>query len=337
MKRDFKMPKCAEIDRSNLTDSYGKFIVQPLERGFGTTLGNALRRVLLSSIDGAAIQSIKIDGVHHEFSTIPGVVEDVSEIVLNLKEVCVRLHGDGPRTIVVEKHGRAEWVAGDLEVDPRVEILNSEHHIATLDEGGHIRAAITITKGWGYVPWEENRLADQPVDTIVLDSVFSPVRKVNYKTENTRVGQRTDYEKLTLEVWTNRTVRPEDAVARAAKLLKDHLDLFITFEKAPAEPEVEKVDQEEDRLRKLLETPVDELELSVRSSNCLDAAGIKTLGELVQKTESEMLKYRNFGRKSLSELQNVLAKYGLHFGMDVSKVGGKSLKEKTDAASEEGA
>ncbi|MCD6168952.1 MAG: DNA-directed RNA polymerase subunit alpha [Candidatus Latescibacteria bacterium] len=331
MKKDFYMPRRVEIDQSTLTDDYGKFIVQPLERGFGVTLGNALRRVLLSSIKGTAIQSIRIDGVYHEFSTIPGVVEDVTEIVLNLKEVCFKLHDSDSKKITVDRQGSCELRAKDLEVDPSIEVLNPDLHLATLGEDAHFRAEIVLGTGRGYVPCEENKLSDRPIGTIAIDSVFSPVRKVNYKVENTRVEQKTDYEKLTLEVWTNKVVSPQDAVSAAARILRDHLKLFVDFKEEPREAG-EEIDQEKIRLRKLLQMPVDELELSMRSSNCLRAAEIKTLGDLVQKTESEMLKYRNFGKKSLSELQNVLAKFGLCFGMNLAELGIEK-EEETDATS----
>ncbi len=331
MKRDFHMPRWVEIDQSTLTEDYGKFIVQPLEPGFGVTLGNALRRVLLSSIKGAAIQSIKIDGVYHEFSTIPGVVEDVTEIVLNLKEICLRLHDTDSKKIIVEKQGSCELMSKDLEVEPSIEVLNPELHIATLGEDAHLRAEIVLTTGRGYVSCEENKLPNQPIGTIAIDSIFSPVRKVNYRVENTRIEQKIDYEKLTLEVWTNKVINPQDSVSVAARILRDHLKLFVDFEEEPQEPE-EEIDQEKIRLKKLLQMPVDELELSVRSSNCLRAAEITTLGDLVQKTESEMLKYRNFGKKSLSELQNVLERFGICFGMNLAELE-MEKEEETDATS----
>ncbi|HDN67490.1 MAG TPA: DNA-directed RNA polymerase subunit alpha, partial [Firmicutes bacterium] len=249
MKKDFYMPRRVEIDQSTLTDDYGKFIVQPLERGFGVTLGNALRRVLLSSIKGTAIQSIRIDGVYHEFSTIPGVVEDVTEIVLNLKEVCFKLHDSDSKKITVDRQGSCELRAKDLEVDPSIEVLNPDLHLATLGEDAHFRAEIVLGTGRGYVPCEENKLSDRPIGTIAIDCVFSPVRKVNYKVENTRVEQKTDYEKLTLEVWTNKVVSPQDAVSAAARILRDHLKLFVDFKEQPQEAG-EEIDREKIRLRK---------------------------------------------------------------------------------------
>ncbi|OPX24571.1 MAG: DNA-directed RNA polymerase subunit alpha [Candidatus Latescibacterota bacterium] len=325
--KNFCMPKFVEVDDVTLSDTYGKFIVQPLERGFGTTLGNALRRVLLSSVEGTAIRAIKIEGVHHEFSTIPGVVEDVSEIILNLKEVCLKLHTDGDKTFFVEKEGAGELTAGALQVDSEIEILNPDLHIATFNEGARFRAEILVGYGHGYVMSEDNKLPDQPIDWIAMDSIFSPVRKVSYAFENMRVGERTDYDKLTMEVWTNGTIRPDDAVAFSAKLLIDHLRHFINFEEEPEDIEEEEVDHESERIKALLKMNVEELELSVRSSNCLKAAGIQLLKDLVQKTESEMLKYRNFGRKSLSELSGILGELGLSFGMDVMPYLGEKKKQ----------
>ena len=318
--KSLHMPRSVEIDEASSSDTYGRFVVQPLERGFGTTLGNALRRTLLSSIQGAALRAIRIEGVHHEFSTIPGVVEDVPDIILNLKEVCLRLHADNEKVISVEKSGPGDLTAADLQVDPEVEIVNPDLHLATLSEDMEFKAEIYIGCGRGYVFAEDNRLPDQPLGTTSMDSLFSPVRKVNYEVDSARVGRRTDYDKLTLDIWTNGTIRPDDALSFAAKVLRDHLDLFIMFDEEPEEePEKEEeVDHEAERIRGLLRMPVEELELSVRSANCLRAAGILTLIDLVQKTEQDMLKYRNFGRKSLHELTTTLADLGLHFGMDIA-------------------
>ena len=314
------MPKSIEMDESTSTDTYGRFVVQPLERGFGTTLGNALRRTLLSSIQGAAIRAIRLEGAHHEFTTIPGVMEDVPEIVLNLKEVCVKLHADSEKTISVEKQGPRDLTAADLQVDSEVEIVNPDFHIATLGEDGRLKMEIYIGSGRGYVFAEDNRLPDQPLGTIAMDSLFSPIRKVRYEVDSARVGRRTDYDRLTIEIWTNGTIRPDDALSFAAKVVRDHLDLFIQFEEEPEEEpeEEEEIDHEAERIRALLRMPVEELELSVRSANCLRAAGILTLIDLVQKTEQDMLKYRNFGRKSLHELMTTLADLGLGFGVDVT-------------------
>jgi len=312
------MPKQVSPDAEN-TDGYGKFVIEPLERGFGLTLGNSLRRVLLSSLQGAAISAVRIDGVLHEFSTLPGVIEDVTEIILNLKQVRLKLLGDGPKKGTFEMKGKGEVRAGDIKVDAEVEILNPDLHIATLNRDGDLRMEVEINGGRGYVSADQHSATDRPIGVIPIDSVFSPVTKVNYNVEATRLGQRIDYDKLTVEVWTDRSILPSDAVAMAASILKDHFSLFIHFEERIVMDEPEDVDVEIVKVRKMLEKPVDELELSVRSSNCLRAAEIKTIGDLVQKSEPEMLKYRNFGRKSLKEIQDILSEMGLGFGMDVSK------------------
>lgn len=316
--KSLHMPKGIEVDESTLVDSYGKFVLQPLERGFGITLGNALRRVLLSSIQGAAIDSVLFENVHHEFSTLPGVVEDVPEIILNLKEVDIKLHSDQPVEIALDITGPRILTAGDLTVDSRIEITNPEHHIAEIDADGILQARIVISDGRGYVPADEKVRGDRPLDTILIDSIYSPIRKVNYHVGNARIGHRTDYDKLTLEIWTDKTIKPSDALAYAAKILTDHLKLFITFEEEFVEMDDETIDEDKVRIANLLDMPVDEMELSVRSSNCLKAAGIKRIRDLVTRTEADMLKYRNFGRKSLSELNEVLSAMGLSFGLDVS-------------------
>jgi DNA-directed RNA polymerase subunit alpha len=313
------MPKGVELDEGTFSDRYGKFIAEPLERGFGHTLGNALRRVLLSSLQGAAITSLKIDGVLHEFSTIPGVVEDVTEIVLNLKEIRIKLHTNHTKKVVVEHKGAGEVKAVAFQTDTDIEILNPDHHIATLNKDADLRLEVTISAGRGYVPAELNKKQEQPIGAVPIDSIFTPITKVNYYVESTRVGQRIDYDKLILEIWTDGTITPDDAMATAARILRDHLKLFISFEEEPEEVEIEEVDEETVRIRNLLKMSVEELELSVRSSNCLKAAEIKTLSDLVQKTEAEMLKYRNFGRKSLQELNEILNNMGLSFGMNVSR------------------
>ena len=317
--KNFQMPRFVQIDEESLSDDYGLFSVQPLERGFGATIGNALRRVLLSSIEGAAVKAVKIEGIQHEFTVIEGVVEDVTEVVLNLKEICLRMHTDADKLLYVKKEGPGELKAGDLQVDADVEVMNPDLHIATLDKDGVLDMEITVGKGRGYVLAEANKQIEQPMGTIVLDAAFSPIRKVHYEIDNARVGQQTDYDKLSLSVWTNGAVRPEDAVAHAARILKNHLELFINFEEEPEEELEEVVDEETRRIATLLKMPVDELELSVRSANCLKAANIITLEDLVQKTENEMLKFRNFGRKSLNELTAILENLGIAFGIDVSK------------------
>ena len=315
--KNLTMPKQVMPDGEN-TASYGKFVIEPLEHGFGLTLGNALRRVLLSSLQGAAITAVRIDGVLHEFSTLPGVIEDVTELILNLKQVRLKLHGDGPKKGTFEVRGKGEVRAGNLLVDAEVEVLNPDLHVATLNKDGDLRMEVEIDAGRGYVSADQHSQVDRPIGVIPIDSMFSPVLKVNCQVETTRLGQRIDYDRLTVEVWTDGSILPSDAVAVAAKILRDHFTLFIHFEE-PIEEEVEEeVDEERQRVRRLLERSVEELELSVRSSNCLRAAEIKSIGDLVQKSEPEMLKYRNFGRKSLKEIQDILSEMGLHFGMDIS-------------------
>ena len=320
--KNFQMPRSVQIDDESLRDDHGLFSVQPLERGFGSTLGNALRRVLLSSIEGAAVKAVKIEGIQHEFTVVEGVVEDVTEIVLNLKEVCLRVHGDEDKLLYVKKEGPGALTAGDLQVDADIEVMNPDLHIATLDKDGVLDMEITVGNGRGYVLAEANKHADQPMGTIALDAAFSPIRKVHYEVDNARVGQQTDYDKLTLKVWTNSVVRPDDAVSRAARILKDHLDLFIHLEEEVEEEPERVIDEETRRIAKLLNMPGEELELSVRSANCLKAARIVTIEDLVQKTENEMLKFRNFGRKSLNELTAILESYGLAFGFDVTEYQG---------------
>ena len=312
------MPKLVEIEKESFSDTYGKFVVQPLERGFGVTLGHSLRRILLSSIQGAAIKQVNVQGVQHEFSVVEGVREDVPEIVLNLKEVALRYVGDEDRVIIVEKTGVGALTAGDLAVDPNVQILNPDLHIATLDDGATLIMELTVGQGRGYSFAEENKVPEQPIGSVPIDSSFSPVTNVKYETENARVGRRTDYDRLSLEVWTDGSVNPEDALAQAAKIMMEHLTLLINFEEDAEEVEEMEVDEETKRVARLLAMPVEELELSVRSANCLRAAGITHLRELVGRSEAEMLKYRNFGRKSLNELGEILDTLKLNWGMDLS-------------------
>ena len=313
-----QMPKLVEIEKESFNDTYGKFVVQPLERGFGVTLGHSLRRILLSSIQGAAIKQVNVQGVQHEFSVVEGVREDVPEIVLNLKEVALRYVGDEDRVIKVEKTGVGALTAGDLAVDPNVQILNPDLHIATLDDGATLTMELTVGQGRGYSFAEENKVPEQPIGSVPIDSSFSPVTNVKYDTENARVGRRTDYDRLSLEVWTDGSVNPEDALAQAAKIMMEHLSLLINFEEDAEEVEEMEVDEETKRVARLLAMPVEELELSVRSANCLRAAGITHLRELVGRSEAEMLKYRNFGRKSLNELGEILDTLKLNWGMDLS-------------------
>jgi DNA-directed RNA polymerase subunit alpha len=312
--RDLIKPRRLEVDQDSLTGTYGKFVAEPLERGFGTTLGNSLRRVLLSSLQGSAITSVKIEGVDHEFTTIPEVAEDVTDIVLNLKEVLLRMHTNETKTLRIEAEGPKEIKAGDIIADQDVEILNPGHHICTVSEGGKVRLELTCRRGHGYVPATVNKVAGSPIGTIPIDSLFSPVRKVNYQVTNARVGQVTDYDKLSLEVWTDGSVTPQDAVAYAAKIIKEQLTVFVNFDETE-EPVVAEAPKEEAKLNENLFRSVDELELSVRSANCLQQANIKTIGDLVQRTEAEMLKTKNFGRKSLKEIKEILAEMGLSLGM----------------------
>lgn len=307
-------PKKLEVDKQSLTPSYGKFVAEPFERGFGTTIGNSLRRVLLSSLQGAAIVSVKIEGVLHEFSTIPGIKEDVTEIILNLKGVMIKLHGSGPKTVFLQAKGEGEITAKDITGDGDIEILNPEHHIATASAEASLNMELVVKTGKGYVPAERNKEENQPIGTIPMDSIFSPVRKVNYTVTNARVGQITDYDKLTMEVWTNGSTSPEDAISIAAKILQDQVSIFIPFEEEEEPGDVED-DKQAERLNENLFKSVDELELSVRSANCLKHANIKLIGELVQKTEQEILATKNFGRKSLNEIKEILAEMGLSLGM----------------------
>ena len=316
-----QMPEAIERDDSSYTATYGKFIIQPLERGFGVTLGNSFRRVLLSSLHGAAITQIRIEKVLHEFSNITGVVEDVSEIILNLKQVRIKLLNKRPDKLTLQLKGPGEFRAGDIQKDTTdFEILNPDHHIATLNEKANFSMELKIGKGRGYMPAEENKLPDQPIGTISLDAIFNPIRKVSYSVEATRLGHRVDYERLILEVETDGSVTPDDALTYAGKILRDHIDLFISFDvEHEEEEEVSQIDEDALRIRKLLKMSVEELELSVRSHNCLKAANIDTIGDLVRRDEQAMLKFRNFGRKSLQELSKILEEKGLHFGMDVDK------------------
>jgi DNA-directed RNA polymerase subunit alpha len=313
--RDLTKPKRLEVDEKSLVPTYGKFVGEPFERGFGVTVGNAIRRVLLSSLQGASIVAVRIEGVLHEFTTIAGVTEDVTEVVLNLKEVRVKLHETTEEVVHLRVKGERTVSAGDIETGPNVEILNPEQHIATVGKGGQLDMELVVRMGRGYVPADRNRREEDPVGTIPIDAIFSPVTKVNFNVTNARVGQQTDFDRLTLEVHTDGSVRPEDAVAYAARILQDQLSIFVNFEEAEPEESLEAGD--EVPLNEYLFRSVDELELSVRSSNCLQNADIRYLGELVQRTEQEMLKTKNFGRKSLNEIKEVLSEFGLRLGMRV--------------------
>jgi DNA-directed RNA polymerase subunit alpha len=312
--KGFQKPKRLECESETLTSTYGKFTAQPFERGFGTTIGNAMRRVLLSSIEGAAITAVRIDGVLHEFSSLPGVVEDVTDIILNLKRIPIKLHVDHPESLFIKAEGAGEVRAGQIQANPNIEILDPDSPIATLSEEGKLAMEMRVKRGRGYISADRNFDDDLSIGYIPIDSVHSPVRKVAYQVEDARLGQTTDYDKLTLEVWTDGSISPQDAVALGAKLLKDHMAIFINFEEAPA-AEKEELSEEAERLNENLNRSVDELDLSVRSYNCLKNANIRTIGDLVQKSEAEMLKTKNFGRKSLSEIKELLSEMGLSLGM----------------------
>ena len=316
--KGFQKPKRLEVDRDSLTEQYGRFYAQPFERGFATTVGNSLRRVLLSSIEGAAVTAVRVEGVLHEFSPIPGAMEDTTDLILNLKRVPLKMHVDHPKTLMLRTSEPGEVRAKHVTPDPDIEILDPEAYVATLGSGATLSVEMRVKQGRGYVSADKNFDEDLSIGWIPLDSVHSPVKKVNYSVDQARVGQATDYEKLTLEVWTNGAVSPRDALGLAAKLMKDHLQIFINIEEEEEEtegPVVEVSDEEKSVLWEKLNKSVDEMELSVRSYNCLKNASIRTIGELVQKTEAEMLKTKNFGRKSLNEIKEVLTSMGLSLGM----------------------
>ncbi len=330
--KDLIRPKRLEVEKETLTPFYGKFTAEPFERGFGITIGNSLRRILLSSLQGAAITSVKIDGVLHEFSTIPGTKEDMTEIILNLKEVRLKLHTEGPKTIRVKTEGPKVLKAGDILTGDAVEILNPDHYIATLSRDGKLSMEMVVKMGRGYVPAERNKEENQPVGTIPMDAIFSPIKKVNYTVTNARVGQITDYDKLTLEVWTDGSLNPEEAIAHSAKILKDQLSIFITFEEEEeAEMSYSEDEEEKEGVNENLLRSVDELELSVRSANCLKHANIKLIGDLVQKTEAEILATKNFGRKSLNEIKDILAEMGLSLGMKLDNWPPKKSEEEMES------
>lgn len=298
---EIEKPKIERVD-GNGSNSYGKFVIEPLERGYGITLGNSLRRILLSSLPGAAVTSVKIDGVLHEFSTIPGVLEDTTEIILNLKQLAMKIHTDEPQTLVIVAAGQGVVTAGDIKLPADVDVLNPDLHIATLEEGGQLYMELSASNGRGYVPAERNKETGQPLGVIPMDSLFSPIKRVNYRVEDTRVGQHTDYDKLTIEVWTDGSIRPDEAISLGAKILSKHLSLFINLTEKTDEVEIMDEKDEDDKA-KIMEMTIEELDLSVRSYNCLKRAGINSVQELVQKSEEEMMKVRNLGKKSLEEVQ----------------------------------
>ena len=297
---------CVEVGQNGC---YGRFVIEPLERGFGHTLGNSLRRVLLSSLPGVAVSSVHIEGVQHEFSTIPGVKEDVTEIILNLKTMACKMFADGPKQLTIDVKGPCELTAGDIKTDDEVEIANPDLHIATLNEDAHLQMQLTLDRGRGYVSADKNKTPSMPIGVIPIDSIFTPVKKVNYTVEDTRVGQSTDYDKLTLEIWTNGTLKPEEAISSAAKILNEHLNLFISL--TDQVMPVSMVQPEDDKKDKVLEMTIEELDLSVRAYNCLKRAGINSVAELVQKNQEDMMKVRNLGRKSLEEVEQKLSALGL--------------------------
>ncbi|MBQ7487017.1 MAG: DNA-directed RNA polymerase subunit alpha [Clostridia bacterium] len=302
------------IDRVQVDDNYGKFVIEPLEHGFGQTLGNSLRRVLLSSLPGVAVTSIRIDGIQHEFSSVPGVKEDVAEIILNLKEISAKLYCDGPKTITINKKGPCELSAGQLAIDDQIEIVNQDLHIATLNEDADVTMTLTIERGRGYVSADHNKTAATPIGVIPTDSIFTPIRKVNYEVENTRVGKETDFDRLTLEVWTDGSVQPDEAISTAAKILGGHLKLFMDLTDQVVT--IGFNEKEDDHREKVLEMTIEELDLSVRAYNCLKRAGINSVAELVQKNQEDMMKVRNLGKKSLEEVEQKLATLGLALRAD---------------------
>ena len=325
--RGFQRPKRLEFDNETLTDRFGRFYAQPFERGFGTTVGNALRRVLLSSIEGAAVTSVKIEGVQHEFSPIPGVVEDATDIILNLKQIPIKLHVDRTKSLVLRTDSVGEVKARDIEADADVEILEPDAHIATVAEGGSLDMEMRVRLGRGYVSADKNFDEDLAIGWIPIDSVHSPIKKVNYLVEAARLGQTTDFEKLTVDVWSNGTITARDSVSLAAKLLRDHLSIFINLEEFAEQPAELVPEQPQAELNENLDKSVEELELSVRSYNCLKNANIQTIRELVQKTEAEMLKTKNFGRKSLNEIKEILTNMGLSLGMRLEQPETEALPE----------
>ena len=312
--RDFATPKRLVCNEESLTDTYGKFIAEPFERGYGMTIGNSLRRVLISSIEGAAVSSMKVHGVLHEFSTIPGVLEDVTQVVLNVKQLVLRSHSRQPKTLVIEKEKKGPVTAADLETDETIEVINPELQLCTLTKAGKFRMELEVNRGRGYVPAEKHKKEGQAIGVIPLDALFSPVKRVNFSVEETRVGQVTDYDRLLLEIWTNGSMNPKDALLYASNILQRHLDLFVNYGSLPEEPEEEAPATVDEELQEKLKTPISELELSVRSANCLREAKIHTIGELVEKSPQELLKYRNFGKKSLAEIEELLKGMGLGLG-----------------------
>lgn len=317
MWRDFTVPKKLVCEESSLTETYGKFVAEPFERGFGITVGNGLRRVLISSLEGAAVTSIKLDGALHEFTTLPGMLEDVTQLVLNVKQLVLRSHSRQPKTLLLEKDKKGDVTAGDITTDETVEIINPDLVLCTLTKATPLRMELTVERGRGYLSAEKRRKEGQPIGLVPVDALFSPVKRVNFVVEDTRVGQVTDYDRLMLEIWTNGSMSPKDALLYASNIFQRHFDLFVNFGTLPEEPEEEEASPVNEELLEKLRTPIGELELSVRSANCLREAKIQTIGDLVQKKTQELLKYRNFGKKSLAEIEELLKGMGLALGMAV--------------------
>ena len=315
------MPERLQADGETMTERHGRFFAQPFERGFGTTIGNSLRRALLSSIEGAAVTAVKIEGVEHEFSSIRGVVEDATDVILNLKQIPIRLHGTGPKTLTISRNEAGEVTSADIQTDGEVEILDSDIYIATISEGGSLNVEMRLKRGRGYVPAERNNDEDLSIGYIPIDSVHTPVKKVNYTVEAARLGQNTEFDKLTIEVWTDGSVRPDDAIGLAAKLVKDHMTIFINFEEEQEEYRYEDIARAPLPRNDVLDRSIDELELSVRAYNCLKNADIRSIRDLVKKSERDMMSTKNFGKKSLNEIKDLLHSLGLDFGMDFDDQG----------------
>ena len=315
--KTFEMPRRLEVDKSTLSKTYGKFTAEPFERGYGTTIGNSLRRVLISSIEGAAVTSVKIDEMLHEFSSLDGVLEDGAQIILNIKKLVIRYHGKGPKQVKISTTKKGEVKAKDIQADETIQIINPDLVLCTLTKDRSFNMELTIGRGRGYVPAEKNKEEGAPIGIVPVDSIFSPITKVNFSVEDTRVGQITDYDRLIVEIWTNGAMGPEESLLYASNILQRHLDIFVNYGEIPIEEEEE--EEEDHAFREMIEKPISELELSVRSANCLEAANIKTIGDLVQKSEAQMLKYKNFGKKSLSEIGSILTTMGLQLGMNIEE------------------
>jgi DNA-directed RNA polymerase subunit alpha len=315
--KTFEMPKRLEVDKATLTPTFGKFVAEPFERGYGTTIGNALRRVLISSIEGAAVTNIKTECMLHEFSSLEGVMEDGAQVVLNIKKLVIKYHGKGPKKVFIEAKKAGPVKASDIQADETIEIVNPDLVICTLTKDTPFRIEMEVGRGRGYVPAERNKQEGSPIGVVPVDSIFSPIVKVNFTVEETRVGQMTDYDRLLLEIWTNGAIGPEEALLYASNILQRHLDIFVNYGEIPIEEEEE--EEEDTAFKELISKPISELELSVRSANCLEAANIKSIGDLIQKTEAQMLKYKNFGKKSLSEITGILTGMGLVLGMNIEE------------------